>query len=137
MLLPPPPLFLGGTSVFLKSTPYTSPTPSTHSSYPSPPHAKNKRSKTNGRRAGAPIYNKEEVTALLNCFEKVEPLGYIHWAIVAIKFGQLTEYNERPERNFDSLRHKLDRLFLPKRVIRSNFEMWKKQTDSFIRYQNT
>ena len=69
-----------------------------------------KRSSTKATRAGAPNYNTEDVTALLDCVEEVEPLGSNHWAIVATRFREWSVDNERPERELDSLRNKFDKL---------------------------
>ena len=60
--------------------------------------------------AGCPNYNEEDVTTLLNCVEEIEPLGSSHWAIVAGRFRQWAKDNERPERDFESLRNKFDKL---------------------------
>lgn len=70
------------------------------------PQNKSKR----GKRSGAPNYTDEDMSALLDIVEKIEPIGSNEWAAVSSKFEEYTDENDRPKRDIDSLRMKFDRL---------------------------
>ncbi|CDF39445.1 unnamed protein product [Chondrus crispus] len=99
-----------GPSILPSSSLHSSARTSIPSPNPSTQPRRSNRSRTKATRAGAPNYSREDVTALLDFVEEVEPLGSNHWAIVARKFRKWAEDNERPEREFESLRNKFDKL---------------------------
>ena len=61
-------------------------------------------------RAGAANYSDDDVEAMLNIVEDIEPLGANNWSEVASQFCAWTHANSRPARNFEFLRNKFDKL---------------------------
>lgn len=98
-------------SIALPSTPSAS---TAHLSAPNPsqgsmppPSASRKKK---GGRSGAPNYSIEDIEAMLDAVEDVEPLGANQWAIVEQQFNEWSTANERPYRDMDSLKLKFDKL---------------------------
>lgn len=66
-------------------------------------------------RAGIPNYKEEEITALLDILEEVNPFGANLWALLEQKYVDWAAANDGTSRDSESLKAKFDRLVADRR----------------------
>lgn len=105
-------------SVPLQST--TSPTRSPLDAFLSPSQAPpspspdatptGKKTKAKATRTGAPNYSEDDIKALLDIVDELEPIGNNEWCLVSSRFNSYAAEHQRPMRDTESVKGKFDRL---------------------------